>query len=150
MTDEERKIYHDKVDDNIKTFGYHSTYVFAGKSPSFCYSTGVYHSFGIPEIFISSLPKNLSHGLIKSYVDKFKNADSVPTDKLLIDLNDRFPIYLIEVTTDKLTDYVLSSFRFYKDREFKYVQLIFPDTEGHFPNDKGYNYDQIILGQFNH
>lgn len=150
MTDEERKNYHDSVDDNIKKYGYHTTYVFAGKSPSFCYSTGVYHSFRIPEIFISSLPKNLSQGLIGDYVDKFKNKGSVPINKLITDLNDRFPIYLIEVTTNKLTDYALSSFRFYNDREFKYVQLVFPDTKGHFPNDKGYNYDQIIIGDFNH
>jgi hypothetical protein len=148
MTNEQIKNYHDKVVDNIKKYGYHSTFVFADKTPSFCYSTGIYKSFGLPEIFISSLPQNLSHGLIENYVNKFKNTDSVPLDTRIDDLTDRFPIYLIEVQTDKLTDFVLSSIRFYKDEDYKYVQLIYPDTEGHFPNDKGYDYDQIIMGQF--
>ena len=148
MTDEQIKNYHDKVAENIRKHGYHSTFVFADKSPSFCYSTGIYRTFGIPEIFISSLPQNLSLGLIENYVDKFKKADSVPFDKRIDDLTDRFPIYLIEVSNDKLTDYVLSSIRFYKDEQFKYVQLVYPDTNGHFPGDKDYDYDQIIMGRF--
>jgi hypothetical protein len=148
MTDAQIKNYHDKVDENIRKHGYHSTFVFADSSPSFCYSTGIYKTFGIPEIFISSLPQNLSHGLIESYVNKFKNVDSIPVDKRIDDLTDRFPIYLIDVATDKLTAYVLSSFRFYHDKDFKHVQLVYPDTQGRFPNDKGYDYDQIIMGQF--
>jgi len=148
MTDEQIKKYHDQVDENIRKHGFHSTFVFADRSPSFCYSTGIYATFGIPEIFISSLPQNLSHGLIESYVDKYKSVDSIPYGKRIDDLTERFPVYLIEVQTDKLTDYVLSSVRFYKDKDFKYVQLVYPDTKGHFPGDKGYDYDQVIVGQF--
>lgn len=148
MTDEQIKKYHDKVDDNIKKHGYQATFVFADSTPSFCYSTGIYKSFGIPEIFISSLPQNLSQGLIENYVNKFKNSDSIPIDKRIDDLTDRFSIYLIEVPTAKLTDFILSSIRFYKDEDYKYVQLIYPDTDGLFPNDIGYDYDQLILGQF--
>ncbi len=148
MTDEQIKKYHDKVDENIKKHGYHVTFVFADKTPSFCYSTGVYKTFGIPEIFISSLPQNLSHGLIEAYVNKFKDTDLIPVDKRIDDLTDRFPVYLIEITTDKLSDYVLSSIRFYKDEDYRYLQLIYPDTKGLFPDDQGYDYDQIIMGQF--
>lgn len=148
MTDEEIKKYHDQVDENIRTFGYHSTFVFADQTPSFCYSTGIYKSFGIPEIFISSLPPNLSHELIGKYVEKFKNAAPIPVDKRIEDLTERFPIYLIDIPKDKLTDYVLSSIRFYKNESYQYVQLIYPDTNGFFPNNKDYDYDQIIMGQF--
>jgi len=119
MTDDQIKKYHDKVDENIRKHGYHSTFVFAGSSPSFCYSTGIHHTFGIPEIFISSLPQNLSHALVENYVIKFKNADSIPYDTRIDDLTDRFPVYLIDVPTEKLADYVLSSIRFYKGNNFK-------------------------------
>jgi hypothetical protein len=60
MTDEQLKEYHDKIDENIRKHGYHSTFVRADSTLSFYYSTGIYKSFGIPEIFISSLPQNLS------------------------------------------------------------------------------------------
>ncbi len=148
MTDDQIKQYHEQVENNITKFGYHTTYVFADKTPSFCYSTGIYHSFGIPEVFISSLPQNLSHELIENYLNKFRNEDTVSLDKKIEDLTHRFPVYLIQAPTDKLSEYVLSSIRFYKDRDYKYVQLIYPDTKYRFPNDIGYNYDQIIIGQF--
>ena len=83
----------------------------------------------------------MSQTLIKSYVDKFKGAAQVPLNRRLDELTDRFPVYLIEVPENKLTDYALSSLRFYKSNPYKYVQLIYPDTAGHFPNDAGYDYD---------
>jgi hypothetical protein len=148
MSEEQIKRYHEMVDENIRTYGYHSTFVLTDKSPSFGYSTGIYESFGIPEIFISSLPQNLSSTLIQNYADKFKHAAEVPLNIRLNDLVDRFPIYLIEVPEIKLTDYVLSSIRFYNGDPYKYVQLIYPDTAGHFPNDPEYDYDQEIMGKF--
>jgi hypothetical protein len=148
MTEKQIKQYHENVDENIRKYGYHSTFVFSDKSPSFCYSTGIFKSFGIPEIFISSLPQNLSNTLIQCYVDKFKDTPTVPLNKRLEDLTDRFSVYLIEVPVENLIDYVLSSVRFYDSNPYKYVQLIYPDTTGLFPNDAGYGYDQMIMGQF--
>jgi hypothetical protein len=148
MTDQQIKECHEKVEAAMKEYGYHSTFVFGDSTPSFCYSTGVYKSFGIPEIFISALPQNLSHELIANYVSKFKDNGSIPLDEKLDDLTDRFPVYLIEASKDMLKDYVLSSLRFYGDEEFEYVQLVYPDTRGHFPNDAGYDYDQVIVGKF--
>lgn len=102
----------------------------------------------MPEIFISALSPNLSHELFTSYVSKFKDNDSIPLNKKLEDLTDIFPVYLIEASKDILADYVLSSLRFYENEEYKYVQLVYPDTKGQFPNDVGCDYDQIIVGEF--
>jgi hypothetical protein len=149
MTDDQIKKYFDKVDENIKKSGYHLTNVFASKdSPSFFYSTGIYKTFGIPEIFISSLPSGLCSELVKNYVKSFRDNKAIPLYEKLNYLTDRFSVYLIEVPTSKLSDYVLSSVRLYKDEDYKYLQVIFPDTKGHFPNDIGYNYDQEIMGKF--
>ncbi len=97
MTEEEIKKYHEKVDANIEKYGYQSTFVFGKKSPSFCYSTGAYKSFGIPEVFLSSLPKNLSHTLVVNYINRFKDGTPIPLNTRINDLTDRFPVYLIEV-----------------------------------------------------
>lgn len=148
MTDEQIKQYHAKVDENIEKLGYHSTFVSAGSTPSFCYSTGIYKSFGIPDIFISALPPNLSHELIKNYVENFKGQKSIPSNEKLGYLSDRFPVYLIAVAKGRLAEYVLSSVRFYKGEDYQYVQLIYPDAEGYFPDEIGYDYDQLIMGQF--
>lgn len=148
MTDEQIKQYHDKIDDNIKRIGYNSTFVSADSTPSFCYSTGIYKSFGIPEIFISALPQNLSHELIKNYVNIFKDLEVIPLNEKVTYLSDRFSIYLIPVAKDRLAEYVLTSLRSYKGEDYQYVQLIYPDTNGYFPDEVGYDYDQIVMGQF--
>ena len=147
MTEEEKKEYHKKVDDYITEFGYYSTFVFDKTKPSFCYSTGIFKSFNIPEIFISSLPQNLSFEIISNYIKLFRGTNDIPLNTKIDNLTDRFPIVLIDAPISKLTEYVLTSFRFYKNDTFKYLQLVYPDTKGHFPNDEGYNYDQEILGE---
>jgi hypothetical protein len=78
----------------------------------------------------------------------FKNGGSIPLSKKLDDVTDRFPIYLIKAPKDNLKDYVLSSIRFYGESDYEYLQLVYPDTKGCFPGDEGYEYDQVILGQF--
>lgn len=150
VKDPERKeAYHKKVDENIKKNGFNSTFVFGDDSShSFCYSTGIYHTYKIPELFISALPQNLSHDLIHGYVDFYKKNKSVPLKTKITTITDRFPVYIIEVENEKLKDYVLSCYRFYGSKEFKCSQLIYPDTKGKFPNDPGYDYDQEIMGNF--
>src|SRR5688500_9202340 len=147
MTEEEKKEYHKKVDDCITEFGYYSTFVFDKTKPAFCYSTGIFKSFNIPEIFISSLPQNLSFEIIGKYINLFRGTSDIPLNTKIDNLTDRFPIILIHTPISKLTEYVLTSSRFYKNDTFDYLQLVYPDTKGHFPNDEGYNYDQEIMGE---
>lgn len=146
MKEDQSKSYFDKLEENIKKFGYQLTYVSSNESPSFCYSTGIYKSFNIPEIFISSLPQGLSSELVENYVKSFKEKGDIPIDEKLDYLSDRFPVYLINVPTANLKEYVLSSISFYGNQEYKYLQIIYPDTKGYFPNEQGYDYDQEIMG----
>lgn len=149
MTEEKSKEYFERVDKSIKEFGYNLTNVFASKeSPSFCYSTGIYRTFKIPEIFISSLPPGLCSQLALNYIKSFQGKQTIPLNEKLDYLIDRFPVYLIDAPTSKLRDYVLTSIRFYKGEDYKYLQIVFPDTMGRFPNEVGYEYDQEIMGQF--
>ena len=147
MNKEQKEKYFKIVNNNIEEFGFHTTFVMEenGFTP-FGYSTGIYKTFGIPELFISGLPNGLTTELIKNYVQRFK-FKKVPVKQKRDDLIDRFSVYFIEVKNELLTEYTLSSFKFYENSDFKYLQLIFPDLNGNFPNDSEYDYDQKILGQ---
>lgn len=146
MNHKDKLAYHHKVRENIENFGYNITYVFGDEeSLPFCYSTGIYKSFDIPELFISGLPQNLSSELINNYVDSFTKTQIV-TDIKIKTLIDIFPIILINVENERLEEYALSTKRFYGDEKYTYLQLIFPDTNGYFPFEEGYNYDQEIFG----
>ncbi len=135
------------VRQNVAKYGFHVTYVGCEDSPSFCYSTGVYETFGIPEIFLSSLPPNLSHELISQYIKRFAEGGP-PIDRRIKAMDERFDYYLIPVEVDHLKPYVLASMKFYGDRPYEYLQLIYPDTENRFPHESGYDYDQEIFGTF--
>jgi hypothetical protein len=145
MSDKKIEKYFKMVYDNIEKYGFHNTYVMAeiGNTP-FGYSTGIYKNFGIPELFISGLTNGLTNTLINNYAERYKYK-SVPLNKKIDDLIDRFPVYFIEVKNELLTEYTLTAYKFYANSEFKYLQLIFPDLNGFFPNETGYDYDQTIL-----
>lgn len=139
--------YAKQVRKNVETHGFHVTYVSSEDSPSFCYSTGIFQSFGIPELFVSALPPQLSHELITQYA-KRHSAEGPPVDKRIAAIDERFDYYLINVDPDRLVEYALASFRFYGEDPFETLQLIYPDTEMRFPHEPGYDYDQEILGSF--
>jgi len=147
MTDNRKEKYFKKVYENIAEYGFHTTYVMEELNfTPFGYSTGIFENFKIPEIFISGLPNGLTTGLIKNYVKRY-NFGIVPLNKKVGDLFDRFPVYFIEVENESLTEYVLSSIKYYEGKEYKYLQLVFPDLNGKFPNEQNYDYDQKIVGR---
>lgn len=148
ITEAQRKKYFKRVNNDIRKYGYHTTAVFeAENSTPFAYSTGIYENFKIPELFISGLGPNLSGQLIKNYVDKYKPG-LVPLNKRITDLTERFPVYFIKVTNESLSDEVLSSIRHYENKQYEYLQLVFPDLNGNFPTEPNYDYDQKIFGEF--
>ena len=146
IDEENKRLYLKKIDDDIEEFGYHVTYVMEEKDfTPFGYSTGLYKNFGIPEVFVSGLPNGLTNTLITNYAEVFKDK-SIPFHKKLDNLIDRFQVYITPVDSSKLEERVLASIRLYDGLDFKSVQIIYPDLEGYFPEEPGYNYDMEILG----
>lgn len=146
INENKKELYFEKVYDNIQNIGYHTTAVLeAENSTPFAYSTGIFENFKIPELFISGLGPNLSGELIEKYVEKYKFT-KIPLNRKIKNLIDRFPVYLIKVNNLNLENYILTSIKFYENRDYKYLQLVFPDLNGNFPHELNYNYDQQIIG----
>ena len=139
--------YAARVRESISKHGFHVTYVGSDETPSFCYSTGIFETFEIPELFLSALPPNLSHGLISQYVERHRDSRP-PLGRRVPAIQERFDYYLIPVELDAVREYALASFEFYGDDSFDCLQLAYPDPDLHFPDEPGYNYDQVILGSF--
>lgn len=143
-----KDLYFKRVYDNIKSVGYHTTAVLEEQnSTPFAYSTGVFENFKIPELFISGLGPNLSGLIIEKYVEEYKFS-SIPLNERLNNFIENFPVVFINVNKEDLNEYVLTSIKFYEDNVYEYLQLIFPDLDGKFPNEADYNYDQKIIGRF--
>jgi hypothetical protein len=146
LDDEEKKLeYFDIIDSNIEKHGFHITYIPEEKDfTPFGYSTGLYKTYGIPEVFVSGLPNGLTTTLITNYAKTFKNQEILLNQKL-DNLIDKFTVYLSKVKTQSLQEHVLSSFRLYNGSNFDSIQVIYPDLNGFFPEDDGYDYDMEIF-----
>lgn len=127
MSEDQKASYFKNVYNNISSIGYHVTAVLEEENVTpFAYSTGIFENFKIPELFISGLGPNLSGQIIKNYVEKYK-SDKILINKKIDDLVDAFPVYLIKVKNEDLSEYVLTSFKFCETKKFEYLQLVFPD-----------------------
>jgi hypothetical protein len=147
QNEDKKQLYFKQVYDNIKNVGYHTTAVMEESNfTPFTYSTGIFETFKIPELFISGLGPNLSGQIIGKYVEKFRNKKIVLNEKI-DNLTKNFPVYLIKVDNKDLTEYVLTTIKYYEDRNYEYLQLVFPDLNGNFPNETNYEYDQKIIGK---
>ena len=147
IDEEKKRLFLKRIDDDIEKYGYHVTYVMEEKDfTPFGYSTGLYKNFGIPEVFVSGLPNGLTNTLITNYAEIFKDK-SIPFNKKLDNLIDRFLVYLIPVETSLIEEKVLASLRLYDGIGFDSVQVIYPDLNGLFPGEVGYDYDMEIFGE---
>ena len=149
LKDEKKRQYLEMIDNNIKKNGFHVTYVLEEKDfTPFGYSTGLYKNFGIPEVFVSGLPNGLTNTLITNYAEIFKEK-KIPLYEKLDSIIDRFMVYLIPVDSSSLEEKVLASYRLYNGASFESIQIIYPDLNGYFPEEKKYNYDMEIFGVIN-
>ena len=147
IDEEKKRLFLKRIDDDIEKYGYHVTYVMEEKDfTPFGYSTGLYKNFGIPEVFVSGLPNGLTNTLITNYAEIFKDK-SIPFNEKLDNLIDRFLVYLIPVETSLIEEKVLASLRLYDGIGFDSVQVIYPDLNGLFPGEVGYDYDIEIFGE---
>lgn len=147
IDEEKKRLFLKRIDDDIEKYGYHVTYVMEEKDfTPFGYSTGLYKNFGIPEVFVSGLPNGLTNTLITNYAEIFKDK-SIPFNEKLDNLIDRFLVYLIPVETSLIEEKILASLRLYDGIGFDSVQVIYPDLNGLFPGEEGYDYDMEIFGE---
>jgi len=145
--DEKKREYLALIDHHIEKYGFHVTYVLEEKNfTPFGYSTGLFKNFGIPEVFVSGLPNGLTNTVITNYAEIYKEKQ-ITFHQKLNELIDRFPVYLIPVESSVLEERVLASYRLYDGPEFESIQVIYPDLNGYFPEDKNYDYDMEIFGR---
>lgn len=122
------------VIDNIKTYGWHCTHVFAdSEQPGFTYTVGLYETYGHPEMIIFGLPHSITHSILIDIADAAKSGRpfdlTKPTDALIVD----YPCCFAEVSPDRYAEHATAALWYYKDRQFPAYQIIWPSRDGLFP-----------------
>lgn len=130
---EERRIASDKrVVDNICKYGCHVLSVFdpEEKHPNFTYSIGIQETTGAPEVLVVGIRSELGHSMVSEYHAQLKKGVQFKRGVLYQGFLEGFAVYVEPVKPQNLSEYTGGCNRYYKEKHYSVVQLIYPSTTG--------------------
>jgi hypothetical protein len=134
--------YDHKLLRDIETLGWHVVPVVGDESgPQFSFSVGLYCSFGHPEIMIMGLAPQVAHELINTIAVRIVGGEVFVPAERIDDLVESFPCIFIPISIDHYQDNLGYGIWYYGSlkQPFPALQLVWPDKQGLFPWDAGYD-----------
>jgi hypothetical protein len=123
---------------DIKRYGCHVINVFdpRGRLPFFSYSIGIQDSSGAPEVIVIGLRPELGGFLVNEYNRQVRKGKRFKRGRRYAGMLKGFPVYFEPARQARFRRYTYGCTRYYGDREYSVVQLIFPSTKGVWPWNK--------------
>lgn len=132
-----------KVLNDIQTFGWHTTGVFAQEGeegPEWAFSIGLYHSFMHPEVILFGLPLETCMDLVNAIGTEIKAGKRYESEHDYDDiLQAPYRCAFKEVHRCHYRDHVGYAMWFYEKDAFPLLQCFWPDKQGLFPWEAGCN-----------
>ncbi len=124
-----------RVAEDIQKYGCHVISVFDPdeKAPSFSYSIGIQANTGAPEAIVVGVRSSLGHSMVNEYNDQVRRGTLFKRGVLYHGFLEGFSIYVEPAKPRLLNEYTLGCNRYYKNKKFSVVQLIYPSTAGVWP-----------------
>jgi Domain of unknown function (DUF4262) len=151
---EDRRAENDKrVAADVEKYGCHVISVFDPEErlPTFSYSVGIQATSGAPEAIVIGVRSNLGHAMINEYNDQVRKGAQFKRSTQYQGFLEGFNIYIEPARAALLSEYTLGCTRFYKDKGYSVVQLIYPTTSGVWPWQKAasewFKSNQPMLGR---
>ncbi len=135
--DRDRKLLSD-----INSLGWHVINIFEDETgPAFSFSVGFYLSFGAPEVLIMGLKHSIAHHLINLIGLRLKNGKRYREYERASDLAEGFDCTFVSIGLEHYEEYLGYANWFYRSLNQPYpaTQLIWPDKQGKFPWEAGYD-----------
>ncbi|WP_397383967.1 DUF4262 domain-containing protein [Prosthecobacter sp.] len=127
---------------DVQNEGLHVLRILEGeKCPQFCYSVGLYYTFGHPEILVMGLPPDVGHRVLNLAATRIAGGkifgDYEKTDELI----EGFECSFLPISVSQYKDYLGYAIWFYRSlkQPFPALQLVWPDKSGVFPWEEGYD-----------
>lgn len=125
-----------KLLSDIEEVGWHVVKVLEDeKGPGFCYSIGLYKTFGLPEIIIIGLPPDLTHDLINIIGEDLREGNVYKSGNYYSDIIDGYDCFMLEVERSYYKEYLGYGMWYYEEEQFPAIQCIYPDEENEYPWD---------------
>lgn len=140
--DSDRKLLAD-----IETHGWHMV-VIAGEEgcPEYVFTVGLFYTYGHPEIVLMGLPREAMYQLLQGMVQEIGQGKKFADGEVNAGLAS-FPIAFRSVEISRYPEYLGYGIWFYHSlpAPFPALQFVWPDREGKFPWDAGYDVRFLTL-----
>jgi hypothetical protein len=135
--DQDRKLLSD-----VAEHGWHIPHIFADESgPCFSFSVGFYLKFGHPEILVMGLSQSVAHKFINLVGGYIRSGRVFRPGERTDDLAQGFSCCFVPIVTEHYREYLGYGIWFYRSlkQPFPALQLVWPDKQGKFPWESGYD-----------
>ena len=131
-----------KLLSDVEKVGWHVLKILGDESgPEYCFSVGLYYTFGHPEILVMGLPQQVAHELINLAATHIAGGKVFRPGDRSSGLLEGFTCSFVPISVARYPEYLGYGVWFYRNlkQPFPALQLVWPDKQGHFPWDSGYN-----------
>ncbi len=130
-----------KLLDDVRKYGCHIVGVFPDDhGPGFCFSIGLYLNCLHPEIIVTGLRDHQAAAIINDIASRARKDHLFRDGDTSLELAVDLPVTFREVDLDFYPDYLGYAMWFYSSlpRPFPCLQLVWPDPQGRFPWEPGF------------
>lgn len=125
-----------KIQHDIDKTGWHVLSV-ASDHPSdhYCYTIGLYKSFGMPEIVMKGLPIETMHTLVNDVVKSKPDFSKIDEKYILVQglLRNNLDLCLQKLDYDQIKEHIFYCSHVNSPNTFSVCQLYWPDTKNNLP-----------------
>lgn len=146
--DERRRRYVEESKRKIKEHGWLIQAVMSSEtSPGWAYTIGL-RELDHPELVIANLPPKVAHGVLNELADRVKNGEKLTVNTFYDHVISNYAVTLSPVEDTNFGNWFNVLEWVYGDRDWPVLQVWWPDFEGHFPWQEGYDvrYEQPTVG----
>jgi hypothetical protein len=131
-----------KLLSDIERFGWHVLKIMGDETgPEYCFSVGLYYTFGHPEILVMGLSHSVGHQFINLAAGHIANGRVFRPGERTDDLAQGFASTFVPVSINHYQEYLGYAIWFYRQlkQPFPVLQLVWPDKQGRFPRESDYD-----------
>ena len=142
-----------RVASNVQEHGCHVVSVFhpEKKHPDFTYSIGIQETSGVPEAIVVGLSSKLGGFIINEYNRQVRAGKRFRRGRPYEGFLEGFSVYIEPARPKALGEYTIGCDRYYKEKAFSVVQIVWPSTSGVWPwqreASKWFKTNQPMLGR---
>ena len=131
-----------KLLSDIERVGWHVLKIMGDESgPEYCFSVGLYYTFGHPEILVMGLSHPVAHRFINLAAAHIATGRVFRAQERTDDLAEGFECSFVPVSVAHYERYLGYGIWFYRQlkQPFPVLQLVWPDKQGRFPWESDYD-----------